>query len=229
MQNETFCFIDDIRQKKTTATGAHHKVIKTGCKLPHEYLKRKELKQLMNTPIISTNPMSLSDFRKLSHEDQQRQLDMWGDRYGRSSYILSILLDTSQGTAHRLLSENGLNFMGTKNGSVKDKLEAKRQTKLVCDTFYGRAGTPTPEPVEEPMPEPIAEETPKDDLSAVAVWEESKEQPTEELANPSRFNFSIAGVFTSDEMEILLRSLRSASQIDPDGKYELTLTMTEAR
>lgn len=224
MENETFVFIDDIRQKKATATGAHHKVVKTGCKLPFEYKSRKELKNLMNSPIISSNPMPMKNFRELSLEDQQRQLDMWGERYGRSSYILAELLNAPQPSAARLLTKNNLNFKGSKSGDLKQKREAFKQVKLLCDAFYGRVGNPAEKPAEaEPIPEvslPEVEEK----------FEMVEEKPTApaELANPSRFNFSIDGVFSSEEAQTLLYAVRTAVEVNKDKTYKLTITLEEA-
>lgn len=224
MKNETFVFMDDIRQKKTTATGAHHKVVKTGCKLPFEYKSRKELKNLMNSPIISTNPMPMKDFRELSLEDQQRQLDMWSERYGRSSYILAELLNAPQPSAARLLTKNNLNFKGSKSGSLKQKKEAFKQVKLICDAFYGRVGNPT---------EKLAEAEPVPEVSLPEVEEkfeivEAKPTARVELANPSRFNFSVNGVFSSKEVQTLLYAIRTASETNEEKNYKLTITLEEA-
>lgn len=223
MQNETFCFIDDIRQKKTAATGAHHKVLKTGCKLPFEYKSRKELKKLMENPVLSTNPMPYAQFKKLTVEEQQRQLDMWGERYGKSSEIFSLLVNLPRSTANLALRKSGLDFKGEKGKNTKAHSVNLKQLKTLCDTFCGRAGIEikTPEIV-EPVEEPAEEVVEKIVLPA------EENACDERLANHSRLNFTIEGTFTSDEMEVLLRSLRNASQIDPDGSYKVSIKFTEA-
>ena len=224
MKNETFVFMDDIRQKKTTATGAHHKVVKTGCKLPFEYKTRKELKNLMNSPIVSSNPMPMKDFRELSLEDQQRQLDMWGERYGRSSYILAELLNAPQPSASRLLTKNNLNFKGSKSGNLKQKREAFKQVKLLCDAFYGRVGNPAEKPAEA---EPVLEVS-LPEVEGKFEMVEAKPTARVELANPSRFNFSVNGVFSSKEVQTLLYAIRTASETNEEKNYKLTITLEEA-
>lgn len=223
MKNETFCFIDDIRQKKITATGAHHKVVKTGCKLPFEYKTRKELKNLMNSPVISSNPMPYKLFKTLSLEEQQRQLDMWAERYGKSTHILALLLNISQSSASRYTSNKKLDFKGSKSGDNKAKSKMFKQTQLVCDAFYGRAGTPSEEPKAIKFNEPSVSEEPPVYNSDETV----PEIPTVTLANPSRFSFSVSGTFTSAETETLLQTLWNASQLNPDGMYYLSVSFAE--
>ena len=228
MKNETFCFIDDIRQKKTTATGYHHRVTKKGCKLPYEYLNRKELKNLMNTPILSSNPMPFSDFSKLDAENQQKQLNLWADAYYPSAHIFAMLVDMPVSSANRYLVKNNLVFQGTRGQGVSEECrKIKTKVKFMTDLFYGKTGTPakveeeTPEIIPEVVPETVPEVVEKNDLPV--------ETPTtrEELANPSRINFKVDGVFSSDELEIVFRSLRNASQIDPDRNYKISVTLVE--
>lgn len=220
MKNETFVFLDDIRQKKTTATGYHHRVTKKGCKLPYEYLNRKELKNLMNTPVLSSNPMPFSDFSKLDAENQQKQLNLWADAYYPSAHIFAMLVDMPVSSANRYLLKNNLDFRGTRAQSVSEECrKIKAKVKFMTDLFYGKTGTPAK--VEEETPEIVPEVVKKNELTV--------EIPTarEELANPSRINFKVDGIFSSDELELVFRSLRNASQIDPDRKYKISVTLTE--
>ena len=220
MKNETFVFLDDIRQKKTTATGYHHRVTKKGCKLPYEYLNRKELKNLMNTPILSSNPMPFSDFSKLDAENQQKQLNLWADAYYPSAHIFAMLVDMPVSSANRYLLKNNLDFQGTRGQGMSEECrKIKAKVKFMTDLFYGKTGTPAK--VEEETPEIVPEVVEKNDLPV--------EIPTarEELANPSRINFKVDGVFSSDELELVFRSLRNASQIDPDRKYKISVTLVE--
>ncbi len=220
MKNETFVFLDDIRQKKTTATGYHHRVTKKGCKLPYEYLNRKELKNLMNTPILSSNPMPFADFSKLDAENQQKQLNLWADAYYPSGHIFAMLVDMPVSSANRYLAKNNLDFRGKRGRGVSEECKKiKTKVKFITDLFYGKTGTPAK--VEEETPEIVPEVVEKNDLPV--------EIPTarEELANPSRINFKVDGVFSSDELEIVFRSLRNASQTDPDRNYKISVTLTE--
>ena len=240
MKNETFVFIDDIRQKKTTAAGAHHKVVKTGCKLPFEYKTRKELKSLMNSPIISSNPLPMKDFRKLSIEDQQRQLDLWKERYGASGQIFGLLTNTSQRTASRELLSKNLSFEATDNRGTDHKKKLA-QTKLVCEAFYDRKEVienrrPTEEEAQEVRPdlfEDVFDVEPEIEIPTPKVVEKSEiveAKPTArvELANPSRFNFTIDGVFYSKEVQTLLYAVRTAVEANEDKAYKLTITLEEA-
>lgn len=224
MENETFCFIDDIRQKKVAATGAHHKVVKNGCKLPFEYKTRKELKNLMNSPIISTNPMPYKAFKSLPHDEQQHQLDLWGEHFGKSLVILGHLLDVPKPTIATYLRTNKLDFKGVAGNPAKQQ-DAIKKAKFVSDMFYGRIGTPSH--VEEPeINEPGEELTPEIIPEHIDNTNEP-ETPPEPLAKASRFCMNASGIFTSDELEILLRSLRNASQVNPDGRYQFSVTLTE--
>lgn len=218
MKNETFVFLDDIRQKKTTATGYHHRINKKGCKLPYEYLNRKELKNLMNTPVISSNPMPFEDFRKLDHESQQKQLNLWGETFYPSATVFGLLVDISHSTANRYIRLNNLDFKGKKGNDPAER-EIKERVKFITDLFYGRTGTPTETPKETPeiVPEVVEKTEVPLEIST----------PCEELANPSRIEFKVNGVFSSDELETVFRSLRNASQISPDGNYKISVTLTE--
>lgn len=221
MKNETFVFLDDIRQKKTTATGYHHRVTKKGCKLPYEYLNRKELKNLMNTPVLSSNPMPFSDFSKLDAENQQKQLNLWADAYYPSAHIFAMLVDMPVSSANRYLLKNNLDFQGTRGQGVSEECrKIKAKVKFMTDLFYGKAGTPAK--VEEETPEIVPEVVKKNELTV--------EIPTarEELANPSRFNFSVDGVFSSKEVQTLLYAIRTASETNKEKNYKLTITLVEA-
>ena len=138
MKDEVFEFISDIKEKKQTATGYRHKVRNTGCKLPFEFMKKKELNALNGECITRdlSKPIPWKEFIKLSKDVQQEQLEAWANCYGGGWRIVAILADTNLTNVHNYAYNHKISGCSEKEFGKKNIEKAQ----FVADVFYGRTG-----------------------------------------------------------------------------------------
>ena len=138
MKDEVFEFISDINEKKQTATGYRHKVRHSGCKLPFEFMKKKELNALNGECITRdlSKPIPWKEFIKLPKDVQQEQLEAWANCYGGGWRIVAILADTNLINVHNYAYNHKISGCSEKEFGEKNIEKAQ----FVADVFYGRTG-----------------------------------------------------------------------------------------
>ena len=138
MKDEVFEFISDIKEKKQTATGYGHKVRNTGCKLPFEFMKKKELNALNGECITRdlSKPIPWKEFIKLSKDVQQEQLEAWANCYGGGWRIVAILANTTLTNVNNYAYNHKISGCSEKEFGEKNIEKAQ----FVADVFYGRSG-----------------------------------------------------------------------------------------
>ena len=138
MKDEVFEFISDIKEKNQTATGYRHKVRNTGCKLPFEFMKKKELNALNGECITRdlSKPVPWKEFIKLSKDVQQEQLEAWANCYGGGWRIVAILANTTLTNVNNYAYNHKISGCSEKEFGEKNIEKAQ----FVADVFYGRTG-----------------------------------------------------------------------------------------
>lgn len=102
MTDEKFTFIEDLREKKRTATGAHHK--RTHCgkggavRFPSDYKTAKELRA-MNGEVKSyklNDPMSWGEFKAMPDDIKRTYITALRKKYNVSDTNIAKMMGTDQ-------------------------------------------------------------------------------------------------------------------------------------
>lgn len=102
MTDEKFTFIEDLREKKKTATGAHHK--RTHCgkggaiRFPSDFKTKKELKA-MNGEVKSyklNDPMSWAEFKAMPDDIKRTYITALRKKYNVSDKKIAEMLGVEQ-------------------------------------------------------------------------------------------------------------------------------------
>lgn len=169
-------YFSDIREKKITGHSASKKVTKKrGCKLPSDYLSRKE-KQQMNGEVITMNPnevMSWETFKAMPIDLQQSYLDHLQTEYLASGTDLSTMFGLFKNSLYAYARKHGLKLMSV-NRSQKtpayrakwqaflngEKTESSTEPEQPIDNIPAEESAPVEPPVEpeKPSEEPKEEE-----------------------------------------------------------------------
>lgn len=114
MTDEKFTFIEDLREKKKTATGAHHK--RTHCgkggavRFPSDYKTAKELRA-MNGEVKSyklNDPMSWKEFKVMPNDIKIAYIKALRQRYNVSDTKIAEMMCVSQHTLSNLMVRLGI-------------------------------------------------------------------------------------------------------------------------
>ena len=114
MTDEKFTFIKDLREKKRTATGAHHK--RTHCgkggavRFPSDYKTAKELRA-MNGEVKSyklNDPMSWKEFKVMPNDIKIAYIKALRKRYNVSDTKIAEMMCVSQHTLSNLMVRLGI-------------------------------------------------------------------------------------------------------------------------
>lgn len=102
MTDEKFTFIEDVREKKRTATGAHHR--RTHCgkggaiRFPSDFKTKKELRA-MNGEVKSyklNDPMSWAEFKAMPDDIKRAYITALRKRYNVSDRKIADMMGTEQ-------------------------------------------------------------------------------------------------------------------------------------
>lgn len=114
MTDEKFTFIEDLREKKKTATGAHHK--RTHCgkggavRFPSDYKTAEELRA-MNGEVKSyklNDPMSWKEFKAMPDDIKIAYIKALRKRYNVSDTKIAEMMCVSQHTLSNLMVRLGI-------------------------------------------------------------------------------------------------------------------------
>jgi len=137
MKDETFTFIETVKERADPARSAFKKGKHKGCMLPHENLTRKELNK-MNGEVNTINlnkPMKWAEFKALDADIQQRYIKRLRDLYNVSVDALAGMFGLYPNTVHKMFR-----IMGLADGK---RHRMTWQQKCAFEAFY--KGTPTEE------------------------------------------------------------------------------------
>lgn len=150
MKDETFTFIETVKERADPARSAFKKGKHKGCILPHENLTRKELNK-MNGEINTINlnkPMKWAEFKALDNDIQQRYIKRLRDLYNASVDALAGMFGLYPNTVHKMFR-----IMGLADG------KRHRMTWQQKCAFEAFCNDTAPDPVPEEKPIDIPEET----------------------------------------------------------------------
>ena len=167
-------YFSDIREKKITGHSASKKVTKKhGCKLPSDYLSRKE-KQQMNGEVIIMNPnkvMSWDAFKAMPIDLQQSYLDHLQTEYRASGTDLSTMFGLCKNSIYAYAQKHGLTLLSVNRSQKTPAYRAKWQAFLNGEK--ADSSTETEQPIDIPAEESAPVEPPVEP-------EKPSEEPKEE-------------------------------------------------
>lgn len=176
MRDEEYVYFQDLKEKKVTGYSARKQRShcgKAGCKLPSDYLTKKEIKN-MSGEVKSyrlNEPMMFDEFRSMPDDLQEAYLKAIREKYNASDTQIAKMMYTSQASLRQYLVKKGLNRSGRWSGKeVWDK-----------EGFYAWAyGIPKAEEVaaEEEQPVEVPEEVIEDETPII---EEVPCEPVEKV------------------------------------------------
>lgn len=175
MTDEKFTFIEDLRDKKKTATGAYHK--RTHCgkggavKFPSDFMTKKE-RDAMNGEVKSyklNEPMTWEEFKAMPDDIKITYIKALREKYGVSDSKIFEMMRTNQATGQRAIAKLGI--CTGKGGN--------RYRKWDADAWYAWVnGAPLAEKEEVKKEKPESEAAPPTDLK----YEEPKCEPPKMVA-----------------------------------------------
>ena len=125
MTDEKFTFIEDLRDKKRTATGAHHK--RTHCgkggavKFPSDFMTKKELRA-MNGEVKSyklNEPMTWAEFKAMPDDIKVAYIKALRGKYNVSDSKIFEMMGVSQAAGQREIVRLGIALGKCRGGRVK--------------------------------------------------------------------------------------------------------------
>lgn len=126
MTDEKFCFVSDLREKKKTATGAHHK--RTHCgkggavKFPSDYLTKKELKNMSGEvqAYKLNDPMKWDEFKAMPGDLQVSYVKLLRERFDAPDRNIGEMMGVSKDTISRYLQQLGISGCKRRHGWNKE-------------------------------------------------------------------------------------------------------------
>lgn len=153
-------FLEEVREKKRTASGVHHKTGKRGyvgtMRFPSDIMSRKEkMKHRRGSKVMTTNMydeiLKLEDFNKLEIQDQKNRMIHWRATYQTKEIIKG--MGVGSGTYYKIANELEL-----PKAPRVDREPKVRKAKVKAEP---KKSTPPPElemePITPPPPPPVQE------------------------------------------------------------------------
>lgn len=114
MTDEKFCFVSDLREKKKTATGAHHK--RTHCgkggavKFPSDFMTKKELKNMSGEvqAYRLNDPMKWDEFRAMPEDLQVSYVKLLRERFDAPDGSIGKMMGADKDKTSRYFKKIGL-------------------------------------------------------------------------------------------------------------------------
>lgn len=154
-------FLEEVREKKRTASGVHHKTGKRGyvgtMRFPSDIMSRKEkMKHRRGSKIMSFNMfdeiLTLEEFNKLETEEKKKRMIHWRAKYMTKEIIKG--MGVGSGTYYKIAQELDLPKAPRvdRSPNVRRKATVKAEPKIAIIT-------PPPELEMEPIapPPPVQE------------------------------------------------------------------------
>lgn len=217
MKDETFTFIETVKERADPARSAFKKGKHKGCMLPHENLTRKELNK-MNGEINTINlnkPMKWAEFKALDADIQQRYIKRLRDLYNVSADALAGMFGLYPNTVHKMFR-----IMGLADGK---RHRMTWQQKCAFEAFY--KGTPTEEidtakkndSDVPPIDEPVAS------MDTIVDTINEPEEPAVARLSTASFSYHNIDKASASVLSDLLKGYLRALP----GTYKVTVTIEE--
>lgn len=123
MDDAEYVFKQDAREKKIIAHSARKKVTHTGCKLPSDYMTRKE-KKAMNGEVKRMNirkPMTYKYFKMMPGDLQAEYIMFLHDTFNASTEDIAKKFGIARGSLHNYMYRNELKINLRTNQRAKLK------------------------------------------------------------------------------------------------------------
>lgn len=171
-------FNEEVRDKKKTASGVHHKTGKNGyvgkMRFPSDIMSRKEKRKYKGNSKVSISNLydeiiSIEEFEKLEEYEQRNMLAYWRNTYSNKTITdgmgiwnaryYKIVADLGLPKARRVNSEPQPRKATIKTAPKEPAIQSAIQSSLMNH----EAAPPAPAPVAEP-PAPVVQEIMADGL-----------------------------------------------------------------
>lgn len=200
-------FLDDVREKKITATGAKHRASrgKRAITVHHhaDYLTAKQRKELSSSVVAYRDyPLTRKEFKEMSKEEQKAYMEFIINKYNASAPKIAEMLGCSNSGAVVIIKDLGI--------ETKRRIASKEEEKM-WQEFLNKKN----EPIEEPVVDAVEIEEPV-----------NKVEPAETNAfNLSLFSSTASITLQSSNKETLKDEVaRAISFVLPDGcRYKVTI------
>lgn len=113
MTDEKFTFISDVKEKGSIARSSHNKRThcgKGGCKLPHEYLTKKEREKLNGEVKYYrlNDPMKWDEFKKMPKDIRATYIQQIRERFGVADAVIAENFGVRQTTFASVVNSLGI-------------------------------------------------------------------------------------------------------------------------
>lgn len=207
MRDETYTFIQTVKDRKSTAHGARYK--KNGsksrkCTLPSDYLTTKERKEMngpMNTYSMN-QPHTKAELRTWPRDLQIEYVAGILDKYHPTNADLGLMLGVHGNSASTYIHKLGLS---------NRKLPTESQAREFAQFMTGQVNTPATDTAPVPAPDPEPQET-------------AQNEPRATIAKDSPVYTSLSVSFTGTVQDLLRTIVTGPLSFTASGTYTFTVT-----
>ena len=161
MTDERYTFVEDVKEKKRTARGAHNKVTRGGrIKMPYDYLSRKE-KKALNGDVKTFNmdaPMVWKEFKAMPADLQKEYIQGLIDKYGATQGLIAEMFGVTTHTIWDWGKHHGVMFR-----------QGRKANKQAWDAFMVGQAKAITEDAEPPKATVQTAETKQSDITNIAA------------------------------------------------------------
>lgn len=168
MKDETYLFIQDVREKKNVARSARSKRTHTGkrggVKLPSDYMTEKEKKQ-MNGECKSyrlNSPMKWAEFKSMPDDVKIIYIKAIREKFNAPDTYIAKMFDIAQTAVSKEIKRLGIGNGKTRSGRTK-------WDKAGFLAWIGGVPVPTADTVEAPPTETAEPEQPEEPVAVPVV------------------------------------------------------------
>lgn len=113
MEDEKYVYLQDLREKKHTGYSARKQRShcgKAGCKLPSDYLTKKEIKNMSGEckSYRLNEPMSIAEFRAMPDDIKVTYIKLIREKYNAPNTAIATMMGTNKDILYRELKKIGL-------------------------------------------------------------------------------------------------------------------------
>lgn len=217
MNDTTYTFIQDIREKKSTASGARHRVSgakSKKCTLPHENLTPAQLRR-RNGPVKTyscAKPCTYEEFKDMPEKVQ------W--------FYIDTCLNTFGGTSTKLAEMWGVTGQCVRQNMKRLRInrDRSRGNDELWQKFLAKGDTPVGEEVTQEVAESVEiEETPE----VPATPEETEPENAAPAFSAIRNHASIHLNYTGTPYQVLSFLLSCSMGQDDSQVFDIDITFTD--
>lgn len=203
MKDETYTFIQTVKDRKSTARGARYK--KNGsksrkCTLPSDYLTPKQIKE-RNSPMSTytmNKPHTKAELRAWPRDLQIEYMAGILDKYHPTNADLGLMLGVHPHNACTYINRLGLS----------NQKRATESQAREFSAFLAADSTPTPDPAPAPDPAP----------------ETAQDEPAATIIRDTTVYTSLSLTFTGTVQDLLRTIITGPLSVTTSGTYTFTVT-----